>query len=379
MNLFFSVADYSSELYAEKLINNLINIVDGKFFVIGGKILKNLESKFSEKIEFWLDSVKYSSIGLFENLDLIPAMYLDYLKLQRLIFRNTIDWAILFDAPAVNIKLIKIFKKLGTKMVYIIPPKSWSLQRTNVHKFVEDNCDVVIVPFKFNLKTYVGRNVFYLGHPIVDVIDRDILCGFNVDNLAIFPGSRRFEVNFVSKLVFDTLPKLIPKFKEIWVSSTFLTENSITKFLDKVDKKKNLKVSGNYCEIIKKTGIALAASGTVVLKNSLFLLPTISFYRVYKISEFIFRKIKKINIQKFALPNILWNYEFGMEQEEIVPELIQEDYNSSNLMKALQKVLDNYDLFVDKLRLFRKMFFELSSYGVIDRISSLLKEVFYGN
>lgn len=373
MNLFFSVADYSSELYAEKLIKSLINVVDGRFFVIGGKILKSLESIFPEKIEFWLDSVKYSSIGLFENLNLIPGMYWDYLKLKSFIFRNVIDWAVLFDAPAVNVQLIKIFKKLGKKVVYIIPPKSWSTQRTNIHKFVEDNCDLVIVPFRFNLKTYVGKNVFYLGHPIVDVIDREVSCNFNTENLAIFPGSRKFEVNFVSKLVFDNLDKLIPKFKDIWVSSTFATEEVINKILEG---RRDLRITKDYYEVVRNTGLALATSGTVVLKNSLLLLPTISFYRIYKVSEFIFRKIKRIDIEKFALPNILWNCEFGMKEGEIVPELIQENYNLTKLMETLQEMVDNYDLFVDKLKIFRKMFLELSSYGVIDRISSLLKEFF---
>lgn len=379
MNLFFSVADYSSELYAEKIINNLINTVDGKFFVIGGKVLKNLASNFPERINFWLDSVKYSSIGLFENLDLIPGMYLDYLKLKKFIFSNVVDWAVLFDAPAVNIQLIKTFKKLGTKVVYVIPPKSWSAQRTNVHKFVEENCDLVIVPFKFNLKTYVGKNVFYLGHPIVDVIDKEIFCSFNKENLAVFPGSRRFEVNFISRLVFDNLDKLASGFKEVWISSTFVTEEAINKILAKRIQRKDLKISGDYYEIVRNTGLALATSGTVVLKNSLLLLPTICFYKLYKISEFIFRKIKRIDMEKFSLPNILWNYEFGMGDEEIVPELIQENYNLSKLMETLQKVLDNYDLFVDKLKLFRKMFLELSSYGAIDRISLLLKEFFTKN
>ncbi|MFN4220187.1 MAG: hypothetical protein ACK4GJ_04620, partial [bacterium] len=77
-------------------------------------------------------------------------------------------------------------------------------------------------------------------------------------------------------------------------------EEAINKILAKRIQRKDLKISGDYYEIVRNTGLALATSGTVVLKNSLLLLPTICFYKLYKISEFIFRKIKRIDMEKFS-------------------------------------------------------------------------------
>ncbi|MCS6955628.1 MAG: hypothetical protein NZM44_04665, partial [Candidatus Calescibacterium sp.] len=279
MNVFVSVCDYSSELYAQKLIHVIRDSVDGKIFVIGGKVLKGLSD---EKIIFWIDSVKYSSVGFFENISTVPLMYLDYIKLRKMIGESKIDLAILFDSPALNLNLIPLLKSKGSKIVYIIPPKSWSLEKTKAHKFVEDNCDLVIVPFKFNLKVYTGNNVIFLGHPIVDVIPDNIVPSDDKDSLGIFPGSRKFELTFVSKPVFDSLELLRKRFKNIFISSTPNTD-----VLIELNKWRlgGLGIEKNYYDLVSKIGFALAVSGTVVLKNAIFSVPTICFYRVYKISQ----------------------------------------------------------------------------------------------
>lgn len=348
MNIFISVCDYSSELYAYKILEYIKEEIDGNIFAIGGGLLKDFRG-----INFWLDSVKYSAVGFFENLPRIPFMFFDYLKLEKLLRSNRMDYAILFDSPAVNLRLIRLLRGRGVKIIYIIPPKSWSLERSKVHDFVENNCDAIIVPFKFNLNVYKGKNVFYFGHPIVEIVKKDLTLENRKSILGIFPGSRKFEVEFVSKPVIDNVLSFTKKFQEIFISSTFSTKQYLRKFNSDI-----VKVSEDYYEIISKVGIALAVSGTVVLKNAIYSVPTVCFYKVYKISEFIFKKINKIKVDKIALPNILWEYEFKLGNECIVPELIQDEYNYLSVVDRLDNILENYDYYLSKIKEFRKTFFE---------------------
>ncbi len=371
MNLFFSVGDYSSELYAEKIISDIIRDIDGRIFVIGGQVLYDLSKKFDNLI-FWMNSVRYSAVGFWENLESIPIIYFNYLKLGNHIFNTNIDVAILFDSPALNLRLIKLLKKKEVKIIYIIPPRSWSLEFTNTHKFVQDNCNLIIVPFKFNLKVYKSSNVFYFGHPIVDIINKDLQSNLDPLSLAIFPGSRKFEVSFISKPVFKNIEELSKKFKNIYVSSTYLTSKYISNYLKNYNE--SIFIEDSYEEIVKRVGLALAVSGTITLKNALYLLPTIAFYKVFKISEFIFKNLVKLKVDKIALPNILWDYEFNMGNEKIIPELIQDEYNYNNLIQTINYLIDNYDTFNYKMKQFRKIFFEFSPFGTIQRISNLIKE-----
>ncbi|MCS7165216.1 MAG: hypothetical protein RMJ51_02930 [Candidatus Calescibacterium sp.] len=373
MNVFVSVCDYSSEEYAAKLIGYIRNNVQGNIFVIGGRILRGLSD---DKLTFLLDSVRYSSIGFFENLSLIPWMYLDYIKLRSFLEKTEIDLAILFDSPAVNLKLIPIFKSKRSKIVYIIPPKTWSMQRTLIHKFIEDNCDLVIVPFKFNLKVYTGPNVYFVGHPIVDTIaNQEFEAKKNLDTVGIFPGSRSFEIKFVSKPVFQILDKIRDRFRKVWVSSTPNTQDYIvSKFGNRINK--DFFLESDYISMVSSIGLALAVSGTVVLKNSILSIPTISFYKVYKISEFIFRKLKRISVEKISLPNILWEYEFEKGREKIVPELVQEEYNPLQLLRTIDEVLVNYDYYLEKIKEFRRTFWQFYSPGTIRKISELINDYF---
>lgn len=371
MNVFFSVCDYSSELYAKILVENILQKVD-KIFVIGGSILKKLSDDYNN-IFFWLDSVKYSSVGFFENLGYLPFMYLDFLKLRRFITNESIDLAILFDSPALNLRLIPLLKKKGAKIVYIIPPKSWSLVRTKVHEFVEQNCDLIVVPFKFNLEVYKSRNVIFLGHPIIEILPKIVKNDFNRKILGIFPGSRNFEVKYISKTIFDILELIKDRFEKFIVSSTSLTYN----YLHYLSKTRNFELENSYENVINKIGISLAASGTVVLKNSLYCIPTICYYKVFKISEFIFKKIMKIRINKIALTNILWSYEFKMGDECIIPELIQDNYNPKNLINTIDQFLDQYDLHLAKMKEFSKIFFEFYPPNPLKNLSELIIKANY--
>ncbi|MEN3014907.1 MAG: hypothetical protein ABDH21_02465 [bacterium] len=375
MSIFISVCDYSSEFYASKLIEYIAKDVGSKIFVIGGDLLRNLSKKYSNVV-FLIESVRYSSVGFFENLSMVPFILWDYLKLKRMLWSIKPTLSILFDSPAINVRLIRFLKDIGSKIIYIIPPRSWSLQRTKTHELVENNCEYVIVPFKFNLKVYQGKNILFFGHPMVEIIDKSLISTQEKCSLGIFPGSRTFEIKFVSRPVFDIIHILNQKFEKIIISAT----NHTLKYLNHLSD--DFEICSNYEQIVNRIGIALSTSGTVVLKNVLYAIPTICFYRVYKISEWIFNNFVKMKVTKIALPNILAEYEFPDSlkdkyfKADIVPELLQDHCNSNSILSTLQKVIDNYDKYKQVVKEFRSIFFEFYPPQPIKDISEFVLDYY---
>ncbi len=76
--LLISVADLSAEKYAYFIINELIEKnTDIEVLAVGGNKLKQLANNINKRescsrVKFLADSIKYSSVGFFENLNYVP-------------------------------------------------------------------------------------------------------------------------------------------------------------------------------------------------------------------------------------------------------------------------------------------------------------------
>lgn len=108
------------------------------------------------------------------------------------------DLLILVDYPDFNLRLAKVAKRFGVRVVYYIPPKVWAWRKGRVRK-IRLYVDRVIGIFPFEGEFYRrnGYTAFtYLGHPLGDrATDLQIPSASERSNAVLFlPGSRRFEV-----------------------------------------------------------------------------------------------------------------------------------------------------------------------------------------
>ncbi|MGC8815039.1 MAG: hypothetical protein ACP5O4_02405 [bacterium] len=377
--LFISLADLSAEKYAYYIINEIVKkINDIEILVIGGNKLNELANEINKKFSYELvrfisNSIRYSSVGFFENLEYLPLAYFEYIKLKNILKLEKPDYVLLIDAPFLNTRLIRYLRSFyNPVIIYFIPPKTWLNKKDEVHNFIEKNCDYVIVPFRFNIDLYDKKKVYFFGHPLLSIVDKFNNIKLNEKNLAIFPGSRKFELLFVSK---DALNVIKDKdvyniFDKFLISSYTDFDKLLINALKKgnIDKINNIKIEilNDNMEIYKRSILALSKSGTITFENILNNLPTLTYYKVFKISEIIFKLFKKVKIKYISIPNLLIEYELKDELISnlpkelkndylIVEELIQNEYNFKNLKNKLFKIYNNIEIYNLKIRIFNKV------------------------
>jgi lipid-A-disaccharide synthase len=88
---------------------------------------------------------------------------------------------------------------------------------------------------------------------------------------------------------------------------------------------------GYTYKLLQTTGVAVCTSGTATLETALFNVPQVVCYKSDRISYLIARRL--IKVPYIAMVNLICD-------KAVVPELIQDDFNTSNLAKTLRTILD---------------------------------------
>src|SRR5580704_7920733 len=132
---------------------------------------------------------------------------LDFCKQDILGYRP--DALILIDYPGFNMRIAKWAHKQGLRIIYYISPQVWAWKEGRVRQ-IRETVDkmLVILPFEKEFYKKWNYEVEYVGHPLVEEIDRFLASPAPVLNLipspsiqnpfgpiiALLPGSRKQEI-----------------------------------------------------------------------------------------------------------------------------------------------------------------------------------------
>ena len=266
------------------------------------------------------------------------------------------------DSPDFTLRVSKIikFKKPNIKTIHFIAPKVWAWREGRVKK-MKSFLDHILLLFDFEKKYFDKEKLknTFVGHPILDDTNHkkieinELLKG---KIISIFPGSRLSEL----KLHLPILIEFIKKMNKEKINYNYVfhaTENS-KNYLSQILKKNNLEnidiISNENIKIatIKKSIFAIVKSGTVSLEVCKQGVPSIIIYKMNLLNFFIaklFLKIKFVN-----MINIINN-------KEIIPELLQNECNSSEIYKTVNYLLKKPELINEQLKQVNKTISELKS------------------
>ena len=194
----------------------------------------------------------------------------------------------------------------------------------------------MILPFEEAFYQKFDYKVTFVGHPLIDAIaDRTQVSlqqfreEYKLSNLpiiAILPGSRKQEITKMLSVMLS----IIDNYKDYQFVIAGAPSQEIEFYNQIIGDKKVAFINNKTYDLLSVSYAALVASGTATLETALFKVPQVVCYKGGNISYQIAKRI--ITLKYISLVNLIMD-------QEVVTELIQNNFNKKNLQKELSKIL----------------------------------------
>ena len=345
--IFIITGEHSGDMHGARVANALKNLnPDVEIEAIGGNALE------AEGVKLFSNHDKMEAVGLspkivFDHITLGKRV-VDYLKNE---FKP--DIVLLIDYGVFNLNIAKFLHKAGIKTYYYIPPQVWASRKwrlKTIKKFVDKV--LCIFPFEKNMYKDAGINVTYVGHPLVSQLSTkadktEFFARHKLDPrkklVAVFPGSRKFELNQLMHIFVKSARKLAenhPDIQIVFSHAPNLSDDIWSKYFKRGEFQV---IKGENQALLSVADSLILASGTVALEAALYQTPMLIAYRgpwFFYLVYLLVRCIKRV-----SLPNIIVD-------KEIVKELIQGKLTVKNIVQETEKLLydNNYrSAFINEL------------------------------
>ncbi len=248
------------------------------------------------------------------------------------------------DAPDFNLGLEADLRAAGVKTVHFVCPSIWAWRAERIEKIRRSVDHVLcIFPFEPELLARHGIAATYVGHPLAAVIPmepdraaarKQLGLADDAPVLAILPGSRRAEVQYITSGFFRAaalIQRALPAIKMI-VPAVPALKQRIEQIAQQCGLGDALQVvAGQSHTVLAACDVTLIASGTATLEAALFKRPMVIGYRMHALS---WRLMRRKQLQPWVgLPNILCG-------DFVVPELIQDAATPQALAAAVLQWFD---------------------------------------
>lgn len=252
------------------------------------------------------------------------------------------DAVILIDYPGFNLRLAaRLRRELpGSRTIYYVSPQVWAWKSGRV-KAMQRDIDLLltILPFEkaWFAKMAPKFNVQWVGHPLLDRIQKVEAIEPHPDSVALLPGSRKTEIASHLPVLWNAaqlMGRQKPGLKFILLSPNEDIQKCSLELLKKLPPA-NFHFESNIGYAIShlsRCSLALVASGTASLECALVGIPQIVVYRVNPITYAVGRRLVKV--KHLSMVNVLAN-------EEVVPELLQEKFQPEAVAGEAFSLLTN--------------------------------------
>jgi len=328
LKLYIVTGEKSGDLQASFLAEKLLDLNNNiKIRAIGGDYLKSKGVEISSEIN------RTSVMGLTNVLMQINTIRkkINFCKNDILNFNpNAI---ILVDYPAFNLRIAKFAKDQGIQVFYYIAPKVWAWNKSRISK-IKKYIDSLLVIFPFEVDFFKKHNIdaIYVGNPLVLHINKFKSNQLNISKkniVAVLPGSRKQEISKILPIMLS-VSSSFKKYQFIIAGVSDFGNDFYESFIncDNIE----VRYDSTY-SLLSESKFALVTSGTATLEVSLFNIPQIVCYKTDWITYLFARLLVKIKF--ISLVNIIFN-------KYIVPELIQSQLNTPNLVKHVRQLVNGH-------------------------------------
>lgn len=375
--LFISAGEASGEAYGALLIEELKRRLaaehrEAHFFGMGGPRMA------AAGLDRVVRAEDMAVMGITEVIRHLPRIYREFRKLKQSLRDRRPSVAILIDFPDIHFKLAQELRRLGIPVLFFVSPQLWAWKKHRI-KLVQRYVDRMLVIFPFEEPFYRERGVpaEFVGHPLAEIpaptISREDFARENgLDPgkmwIGLLPGSRAKEIR-------DNLPEMLAAARRLAdpsgsrreetaiaqgetlgtanqgvrtaspgaatnPSSEFILPLAPTLTADQRDSVRRLaetQAAGLTLRLVSDPRAALhharasiVASGTATVEAALIGNPFVVVYRVSPLTYAIAKRV--VTVPHVAMVNLI-------AQKRIIPELIQNDFTASNIVRQLQPLL----------------------------------------
>lgn len=334
MKYYIIAGEASGDLHASGLMRELKKLDPGaRFRCWGGDLMA---AQGGDIVRHYRD---LAFMGFFEVLMHIGTITKNIHFCKRDILAYQPDVLILVDYPGFNLRLARFAHANGIRVFYYISPQLWAWRssRVNIIKKYVDRM-FVILPFEKEFYARYGYKVDFIGHPLLDVINRDTVHPGRKEFLernglpdkpivALLPGSRRQEIRLMLKSMLEVV-SVFGDYQFVIAAAPSISPD----FYSGITAGTSVKViTGQTYDLLYHSEAALVTSGTATLETALMGVPQVVCYKGNYFSYLVAKSV--IRVKHISLVNLIMD-------DEIIHELIQENLTRQNLQNELNKILN---------------------------------------
>ncbi|OGT31182.1 MAG: lipid-A-disaccharide synthase [Gammaproteobacteria bacterium RIFCSPHIGHO2_12_FULL_35_23] len=338
-----------------------------EFFGIAGPQMR------AQGVEAIVKTETIAIMGFIEVLMNFKTIYHTYQKVKQALLQHKPDLLILVDYPGFNLKVAKLAKQCGIKVLYYISPQIWAWRQGRIKK-IKQCVDMMAVVFPFELKFYEAHQVpvRYVGLPLFDELDFNLTQSQartklnllpEVTTITLLPGSRSAVVTTLLPVMMDAVKLLKHQFSTLQFVLPIASTLSKEIFAAFIPAELNIKlIEGQSQLAIKASDAVISTSGTSTLETALFGVPLVVIYKMNALSFQIIKRL--IKIKMIALCNIV-------AEKPIVKELIQHQLTAEAIAEEIKRILTD-KVYNSQLRTeLAAVRFKLDKHGAAENVATL--------
>ena len=339
LRLVIIAGEVSGDMHAARLVEAIRRKApDSHFYGIGGDELRKAG------MTVWHDAREMAVMGLTEVIARYPffrRIFFDLLDRTRTLRPDAV---IPVDYPGFNLRFSARAHALGFKVLYFICPQVWAWHRSRIPKMAQvvDRL-IAIFPFEPEVFRGTGLRVDFVGHPLVDEVQRVLsepvapLPWRGEPRIALLPGSRRHEV----ERLLPGLWRAAALIERARPAASFILpapSDGVAAIIR--ERMAGLGpgpsrweiVVGQTRQVLRQARAALVASGTATLESALLRCPTVVVYRTSWLTYLLGRMLVRVN--HIGIVNVI-------ARRGVCPEFIQNGFTPEAVAAALVPLLDD--------------------------------------
>jgi lipid-A-disaccharide synthase len=338
MRILISAGEASGDLYAAKLVEVVkARHPEAEFFGCAGPRMQ------AAGVRAVVDSRSLAVVGIVEVLGHLPGIWRELHKLIWVARRERPDLAVLTDSPDFHLRVARRLHRAKIPVIYLIAPQAWAWRERRV-RTLRRNVARLLCIFPFEEEFFQKRHVptTYIGHPLTSIVRRSLsreefdqrfglAAGSRV--MAVLPGSRHGEVARHMPALVQAVRTIVAKHPVTPVMALPPGFGfSSSPFRDSVRAADIKVIEALTWDVLARSELALAASGTVTIEAALLGVPMVTFYRVNELSWILGRWL--VRAPFLTMVNLVAG-------RRVVPELIQHEMTAESIAAEACQLLED--------------------------------------